>query len=207
MQRESIVSKTNDRLHYVDVARGLAMLCVILGHMGFDNLNIFIFSFHMPLFFLLAGCFQKKQESMLFIKKKAKSLLVPYLFTGIGLILATQLNNTAKIILHKDDALSASYLLIEWLKAICLGSGSRVDFLWIKSDIFVGATWFLLALFFAQVIVNLLIDKNKPGGTVLVVLIAIIGAAAEIYLYQYAYRAGRAPGHVWSGLSDHAAGP
>lgn len=179
MQRESIISKTDDRLHWVDVARGLAMLCVILGHMGFDNLNIFIYSFHMPLFFLLAGYFQKKQEPMLFIKKKTKSLLVPYLFTGIGLILATQLNNTAKIILHKNDALSASYLLIEWMKAICLGSGSRVDFMWIKSDIFVGATWFLLALFFAQVIVNLLIDKNKPGGgTILVVLIAIIGAVS-----------------------------
>lgn len=164
MQKESIISKTDNRFHWVDVARGLAMLCVILGHMGFDNLNIFIFSFHMPLFFLLSGYFQKKQEPMLFIKKKAKSLLVPYLFTGIGLILATQLNNTAKIILHKDDALSASYLLIEWLKAICLGSGSRVDFLWIKSDVFIGATWFLLALFFAQVIVNLLIDKNKSGG-------------------------------------------
>ena len=69
MQRESIISKTDNRLHWVDVARGLAMLCVILGHMGLDRLNIFTFSFHMPLFYLLAGYFQKKQEPMLFIKK------------------------------------------------------------------------------------------------------------------------------------------
>ena len=40
MQRGSIISKTDDRLHWVDVARGLAMLCVILGHMGLENLNI-----------------------------------------------------------------------------------------------------------------------------------------------------------------------
>lgn len=120
---------------------------------------------------------------MQFIRKKAKSLLLPYLFTGLCLILATQLNNTAKIILHKDDTPSASYLLIEWLKAICLGSGSRKDFLWIKSDIIVGATCFLLALFFSQVIVNLLFDKNKPGCTLLVVLIAIIGAVSAKFFW------------------------
>lgn len=164
MQKESIISKTDNRLHWVDVARGLAMLCVILGHMGLDNLNIFIFSFHMPLFFLIAGYFQKKQKPSIFIKQKAKSLLIPYLFTSAALILATQLNNTAKIIFHRNDAESTIYLFVEWVKAVFLGSGARKDFIFVKSDIAVGAIWFLLAMFFAQVLVNLLINKNKFGG-------------------------------------------
>lgn len=39
MQSGSIISKTDDRLHWVDAVRGLTMLCVILGHMGSYNLN------------------------------------------------------------------------------------------------------------------------------------------------------------------------
>lgn len=209
MQGKSIISKTDDRLHWVDVARGLAMLCVILGHMGLINANYIIYSFHMPLFFMIAGYFQKKQDSTMFIKKKARLLLIPYLFTGAVLIFSTQLNNTAKIVLHRDDASSSLYLLKEWVKAIILGSGARKDFIFIRSDIVVGAIWFLLALFFAQVIVNLLIDK-KYGflSTVLIAVIGIIsakfiwlplsiqaGAAAAIYVavghvYNYVWRGG-----------------
>ena len=207
MQRKSIISKTDDRLYWVDVARGLAMLCVIIGHMvGYENLDILIFSFHMPLFFLIAGYFQKKEKVIVFAKKKTRSLLVPYAFTCVCVIFLTQINNFAKIVLHREDAISARYLLVEWIKASLLGSGSRKDFLWIKSDIVIGAIWFLLSLFFAQIIVNLLIDKKS--GLVCIVLIAVAGivsskffwmplsiqagAAASVYVaVGYVYRNGR----------------
>ncbi len=52
---ENKIALRNERLQYVDIARGLTMLCVILGHMELDNLNILIFSFHIPLFFLVSG--------------------------------------------------------------------------------------------------------------------------------------------------------
>lgn len=43
-----------ERVEYIDVARGIAMLLVILGHCHQTvdcTLNRFILSFHMPLFF------------------------------------------------------------------------------------------------------------------------------------------------------------
>lgn len=192
------------RERWIDVARGLAMLCVIVGHMGHGKLvKIWIFSFHMPLFFLLAGYFQSVCATRTFAMKRAKQLLVPYAFTCIALIAFTQLNNLAKIVLHMNDAQAAGYLLNEWIKAGLLGSGARTDFLWIHSDIPVGAIWFLLALFFAQILVNLLIDQKHGflwilGITVLGIVSAHFfwlplsiqaGAAASIFVAAgYLYR-------------------
>ena len=50
------------RIEYVDVAKGIAILSVIVGHTfsAYDPgslLNRFIYSFHMPLFFILSGFF------------------------------------------------------------------------------------------------------------------------------------------------------
>lgn len=50
------------RLDYIDVARGMAMGLVVLGHCYGSvgaPVNRFILSFHMPLFFFLSGLFCK----------------------------------------------------------------------------------------------------------------------------------------------------
>lgn len=58
-------SKTNIRLTYIDIARGIAILLVVIGHLNQfyrNNLDIsnpkmlsFIYTFHMPLFFIISG--------------------------------------------------------------------------------------------------------------------------------------------------------
>ena len=55
------------RIEYIDYARGIAMLLVILGHCFQSveyTLNHFILSFHMPLFFFLSGIFAKSAKDM-----------------------------------------------------------------------------------------------------------------------------------------------
>ena len=42
----------NKRLQYIDIAKGIAMICIILGHMGNANINRVVFTFHVPIFFL-----------------------------------------------------------------------------------------------------------------------------------------------------------
>ena len=74
-----------ERIAYVDAARGLAILCVVLGHLyPGDGVVQYISSFHVPIFFILSGLLMaardgwKTQRLTEFAAKKAKRLLYPY---------------------------------------------------------------------------------------------------------------------------------
>ncbi|GJQ52462.1 MAG: hypothetical protein HKUEN02_13090 [Anaerolineaceae bacterium] len=74
------------RIEYIDIARGIGILLVVLAHNDFGFISQYgyevIYSFHMPLFFLLSGYFIKTNISFFeFTKKRFHSLLKPFLFT------------------------------------------------------------------------------------------------------------------------------
>lgn len=54
---EDIGKPTKKRICYIDIAKGFAMLCIIAGHFGITSANRFVYTFHVPLFFLLSGYF------------------------------------------------------------------------------------------------------------------------------------------------------
>lgn len=68
----------------LDIAKGLGIGLVVLGHSGFalaDKGWLFrvIFSFHMPLFFVLAGAFVRRETAFgPFLRSRAHTLLKPY---------------------------------------------------------------------------------------------------------------------------------
>jgi len=73
------------RIEYIDIARGIGILLVVMGHNDFAVISPFayqvIYSFHMPLFFFLSGYFLKTAIPFFdFLKKRFNSLLKPYLF-------------------------------------------------------------------------------------------------------------------------------
>ena len=74
------------RIVWADNAKAIGIFLVVLGHLNFNagdvHLSQFIFSFHMPLFFILSGFFTpsgsiRPQE---YVKKSVKAVVVPYLF-------------------------------------------------------------------------------------------------------------------------------
>ena len=74
------------RIEYIDIARGIGILLVVMGHNDFAAISPFaykvIYSFHMPLFFFLSGYFiNPSVEFWTFFKKRFNSLLKPYFFT------------------------------------------------------------------------------------------------------------------------------
>lgn len=85
---EIIVEESYEkRILWIDVARGIAILLVVLGHcIGNlnDSGNRFILSFHMPLFFFLSGmCISDKIIPLKeYLMKKLRTLLVPQLVLG-----------------------------------------------------------------------------------------------------------------------------
>ena len=77
------------RIEELDYVKGLAIFLVIMGH-ATDNLatplwRLVIYSFHMPLFFMVSGMVTKPADVMnrgtigAFLIKNFKALLVPYI--------------------------------------------------------------------------------------------------------------------------------
>ena len=76
------------KVDWIDSAKGIAMLLVILGHTSaLEGSEKYVYSFHMPMFFLLSGYVTglKKPTGFLeFLKKKSRAILIPYcVFYGI----------------------------------------------------------------------------------------------------------------------------
>lgn len=68
-----------------DVTKGFGMLLVILGHLVSEEsyLRNFIYSFHMPLFFILSGFVQKhddKKRRLIELIRSEKKIIIVYLF-------------------------------------------------------------------------------------------------------------------------------
>ena len=73
------------RIEYLDIAKGIGILLVVLGHNDFEVISPFIqrmiYSFHMPLFFFLSGYFLNASIPFLdFFKKRFHALMKPYFF-------------------------------------------------------------------------------------------------------------------------------
>jgi fucose 4-O-acetylase-like acetyltransferase len=71
----------NERIEWIDIAKGIGILLVIAGHTISLTYSYPIYAFHMPLFFFLSGLVHKdKGDSFLvFSLKKANALIRPWI--------------------------------------------------------------------------------------------------------------------------------
>ena len=72
------------RIGWVDAAKGIGLLCVILGHLNIPYVATWVYFFHMPLFFFLSGFVFSggKYDLKTFLSKKVRSLVIPYFTLG-----------------------------------------------------------------------------------------------------------------------------
>ncbi len=80
----------NRKLFWIDSAKGIGVILVVLGHFLYQSnlpmLNRAIYSFHMPLFFILSGYLQKRAIPHGYVLNKVKRLLVPFTcFSVVGI--------------------------------------------------------------------------------------------------------------------------
>ncbi len=70
------------RLEYIDIAKGLGIILVVVGHISPNKeLNQLIYTFHMPLFFLIAGMFiRNKSRTKALVIKNFYRIIVPLIF-------------------------------------------------------------------------------------------------------------------------------
>lgn len=162
------------RIKWIDIAKGIAIILMIIGHtIPYNIFNIFIFSFHMPLFVILSGITYKmpkdKDDIRNRFKKYIKQLLIPYIFTLlICTILFTLSNNT----------FSWVSIIKQFSKNLFWGNGCDYTLFGIN---FTGVSpiWFLIALFFSKLIFDIINYKvnSKDISTNLIIycFLALIG--------------------------------
>lgn len=178
-----IISKTQ-RIEWVDIAKGIGILLVILGHSvqfggTFHNL---IFSFHMPLFFLLSGIVYTYRENKRFIRKKAKSLFVPYvIFSIIGVVI--------------------SILIPTWRSKLSIKAILKDIYLANPDAINVSSIWFLICLLLVSIMFNSIQKYDIKiqyfiVGICFIAGIAYSAIAERIYFLPY----GRLPFNIDTSL-------
>ena len=175
-------AKQTERKHYIDVARGIAIILVVLGHgiseyeTGFTGLEKVIYSFHMPLFFVISGLVFRLKDNVsfcAFAKKRTKGLMLPYLLFA-GLIF---LSHVAEAVLLKSDG--------EFFEKLKTPSGIINTLLLSTKSVF-SNLWFLPCMLAAQLLLFAVLKyvKNKYAKAALftVFSLAVIFISPKIAL-------------------------
>ena len=129
------------RLDYLDMAKGIGIFLVILGHIEYiqeDTLK-WISSFHMPLFFVVGGILARlkqgeKRSVFQSIESRVRGVLTPYL--SFSLMLLTM--NTITHLLN-SEALSGAALARQYVDTF---TGYGVHILWFLPAYFIAGTLF-----------------------------------------------------------------
>lgn len=142
------MTQSEQRIGNIDTAKGILIILVVIGHVLNFNapatsaIKTWIYSFHMPAFFIISGLLinpekWERQSFLTFIKHKAYSLLIPYIFFEIAA-------GIFQVILFGVNAVKPIGILYGMLTLHCNQ----------------GADWFLPTLFVAEVVMWLFIRFN-----------------------------------------------
>lgn len=178
-------SGNENRVRWLDQARAVAMLFILLGHAGVSIAFISRFSllFYVPVFFVAAGCVYRRREESFgaFVKRRAARLLIPYF------------------------QYSCFLLLFYYLKELAAGSLTLQKAVWPLLGVFYGRNglyppdnegvrvlmtvwnsplWFLPALFLSEVLFGLIERAASGERRKLAGVLCICSAAGVLIHYR-----------------------
>lgn len=119
-----------ERKSYLDFYKFIGITLMVMGHVGFgQEFDKVIHFFNMPMFYIGTGfCYKSRSSTFGFIKKRAQSLLTPYIVFS-----------------------SVTYLLLRDINDISLRMMFHV--IWINNiDTPIASVWFLTSMFGASII-------------------------------------------------------
>ena len=157
-----------NRIYWIDNLKSLAILLMVFGHTNnseavIGSVLIYIYSFHMPLFFFISGLTfypEKYKTPKEFITRKILTLLVPYFFfsfLGFGLLMVTNSSHFSLAVLGD------SLFRIAFADTDLLNFGYE------------GPLWFLPCLFLVQIEFYFISFLNKRTQIVTIVLLVALG--------------------------------
>ncbi len=157
----------NKRIDFIDVAKGIGIILVVLGHLNSAEQPIrnFIYSFHMPLFFILSGVFfNEKTEFKHLLLKSIKTLLIPYLiFVAVDALVYIIINN------------------FQW-EAVDFAIKTRlISMTGIRLRITNLPLWFMFALFFTRILYYFIYKIRALEVITIVAGVVLVTVAKEFW--------------------------
>lgn len=146
----------------MDITKDIAIIAIVLGHIEFlypasqlvNTKDLFIYLWHVPVFFIVAGFFIKEEQLVqpeLWFKKKFYSLYLKIQYSYVPVVLLH--NVFIKIGWYSLDSIQPvihDYSWMDFIKqiilAVCLGGREPI----------VGVMWFVYVLFMAFEVVCML---------------------------------------------------
>ncbi|MGO9136838.1 MAG: acyltransferase family protein [Syntrophales bacterium] len=172
------------RVKWIDTLRGFGIFIVFLGHTTLTNKQIehYIFSFHLPLFFFISGIFFKASDASRSFRKfcleRIKARMIPYISFG----LLTYCIWLFPILLKKHGIYQGSHpipdsLFYKPLLGMLYGIG---DSEWLPHN---SILWFLACLFVTEMIFSIMYSTIKTKRTMLLALLlfGILGYIDAVY--------------------------
>jgi len=166
------VTNKTSRIEYVDILRGMAVIFMLMGHIGGQAyIDRYIHMFHMPVWFFISGfLFRDKGDTFKVItRKKAKTLILPYFVWGL-------IQYPFWIIFARNYGKN----VLEPVK----------NLFWINTNLLMpiaGALWFLTCLFFAELIF-IVIRRTIKNNKILFVSVAAIAALGNAFTSIFSFR-------------------
>lgn len=151
------------RVEYIDLAKGFAILTLILSHTSpGESINTWIFGFHMPIFFIVGGILlaMKDEKKPLtfgsiptFLKRRCHNLLLPYFVFCL--------------------ALTLFYGAMSFLA----GEGFAVENNLIRTFTFQGidSLWFIPCYFWSELISTIILSLRREAVLPILYLVLLLG--------------------------------
>ena len=176
----------------IDVLKGIGIILVVIGHSGCPQLlNCYIYSFHMPLFFIASGYFfnvNYLENKKKYFERKVKGVYLPYLkWSVIFLFLHNFLYHCGilnPLYGNNDGVCSQLYSIKEILHRLLDIFFRMTSY----EDFVLGAYWFMRSLFvgclvlcFGAWIFNKVVNCQKKSIAIVLLFFCFIGGVMTFF--------------------------
>lgn len=161
----------NNRDVTLDYIKGIGIILMIIGHSDFaflydGLLRHFIYSFHMPLFFLCSGYLYKRRDVSDAAKRLSLTSLYPYFIFSIIWLVLSMMYGTRTFLQGVEDVLWAS--------------NNEKSRMFLSTTTAIGSIWFLFAFFWGKVCFNYIESKTKKY-----VIVSFFISALAVLIERY----------------------
>lgn len=154
MSKPKSINSQEQRIKWIDLTKGIAIFLMVCGHTSIPSwLSNWIWSFHMPLFFIISGMLFNPTKYNLknFIKRRIHTLIIPYIAFSLIVLMINE-NSSINIWLYQG-----------WMNGCAL--------------------WFLPVLFLAETYSFFIIRTTATKNRIVVCAVIFGTIGYILYLY------------------------